>query len=98
LKFSSNSPDNIEYYLDESGAWNRKFTGSNYYPFSSFPSAHVPSGWLRSMIHAHYVFLTDSVNESVIPDINHGLAVQKLVRQTADYLKEFRILTGKQVF
>jgi predicted dehydrogenase len=95
LKFSSAAPDYFEYYLEESGSWSRQFTGSNYKPFSSFPSAHVHPGWLRSMIHAHYVFLTDSDNETIVPDINHGLAVQRIVRQTAEYLNKFRSLTSK---
>ena len=95
LRFSSFTPDYFEFYLEESGTWNRQFTGSNYKPFSSFPSGHVPPGWLRSMIHAHYVFLTDSENEAIIPDINHGLAVQKFVRQTAEHLKEFRDVINK---
>jgi predicted dehydrogenase len=96
LRFSSFSSDCFEYYLEESGTWNKQFTGSNYKPFSSFPSSHVPSGWMRSMIHAHYVFLTESDNEAIVPDINHGLAVQRLVRQTAEYLNEFRDLTSKK--
>jgi len=95
VKFSSASPDSFDYYLEESGTWNKQITGSNYKPYSSFPSAHVPPGWLRSMIHAHYVFLTDSDNEAIIPDINHGLAVQRLVRQTAEYLNKFRSLTSE---
>jgi hypothetical protein len=44
------------------------------------------------MIHAHYVFLTDSKNETVVPGIEHGLKVQELVRQTADHLETFRAL------
>jgi predicted dehydrogenase len=95
IRFSTFTPDYFEFYLEESGNWNRQFTGSNYKPFSSFPSGHVPPGWLRSMIHAHYVFLTDSENEAIIPDINHGLAVQKFVRQTAEHLKEFRDVISK---
>lgn len=95
LRFSSASPDYFEFYLEESGSWNRQFTGSNYKPYSSFPSAHVPPGWLRSMIHAHYVFLTGSEEESFVPDIKHGLAVQRLVTQTAEHLREFRELIAK---
>jgi predicted dehydrogenase len=95
LRYTSESPDYFEYYLNETGLWSRQMTGSNFKPYTSFPSGHVPQGWLRSMIHAHYVFLTNSDNESVIPDIAHGLAVQRIVRETADYLKEFRLLTTK---
>ena len=93
LRYSSESSDYYDYYLEETGLWNRQMVGSNYKPVSNFPSGHVPPGWLRSMIHAHYVFLTGNDPKSFIPDIEHGLAVQRLVRQTAEHLQEFRILT-----
>ena len=90
LRYSSDEADYFEYFTGDSGAWHRKPAGSNYRPVTSFPSGHVPGGWLRSMIHAHYVFLTDSVSEPFIPDISHGLAVQRLVTQTAGHLLTFR--------
>ena len=97
LRYSSASSDSFEYYTEESGVWNRQITGSNYKPASSFPSPHVPSGWLRSMIHAHYVFLTGNDSKAFIPDIEHGLAVQRLVTETAEHLKTFRkIITHSQ--
>jgi predicted dehydrogenase len=94
LRYSSGSADYFEFYLEETGLWNRQMVGSNYKPSSSFPSGHVPPGWLRSMIHAHYVFLTGNDTGSFVPDIEHGLAVQRLVTQTAEHLREFRILTA----
>lgn len=94
LRYSSQTPDFYEFYIEKSGHWNRQMVGSNYQPVSSFPSGHVPPGWLRSMIHAHYVFLRGSDSGSFVPDIGHGLAVQRLVTLTADFLKEFRILTS----
>jgi predicted dehydrogenase len=94
LRYSSVSHDYFEFYLEETGLWSRQMVGSNYKPVSNFPSGHVPSGWLRSIIHAHYVFLTGDQQESFIPDIMHGLDVQRLVRQTAEHLKEFRNLTS----
>jgi hypothetical protein len=42
------------------------------------------------MVHAHYVFLKGSENEVFMPDIKHGLEVQRLVTQTAEHLKIFR--------
>jgi predicted dehydrogenase len=94
LRYSSASADSYEVYLGESELWSRQMTGSNYIPVTSFPSGHVPPGWLRSMIHAHYVFLTGNDPVSFVPDIQHGLAVQKLVTETAVRLKEFRLATG----
>jgi predicted dehydrogenase len=94
LRYSSGSADYFEFYIEKSGHWTRQMVGSSYQPVSSFPSGHVPPGWLRSMIHAHYVFLTGNDPGSFVPDIEHGLAVQRLVSQTAEHLKEFRILTS----
>jgi predicted dehydrogenase len=90
LKFSSHTPEYFEYFLEGTGSWNRIVTGSNYNPLTSFPSGHVPPGWLRSMIHANYVFLTERNTEPLIPDISHGLEVQRLVRETSDHLREYR--------
>lgn len=90
LRVSSAAPEFFEYFLEETGSWNRIVTGSNYQPLTSFPSGHVPPGWLRSMIHAHYIFLTGNDPEAFIPDINHGLQVQRIVRETADHLSVFR--------
>jgi predicted dehydrogenase len=92
LRFNSQLPDFFEYYLEKSGTWNKIMTGSNYKPLSSFPSGHVPAGWLRSMIHAQYVFLTGNDPEAVMPDLTHGLSVQRLVRETAEHLKSYRDL------
>ena len=90
LKFSTCTPDYFEYYLEGTEQWCRQITASDYRPLSTFPSVHVPPGWLRSMIHAHYVFLTGNDRMSFIPDIKHGLSVQRIVRQTAEHLSEFR--------
>jgi hypothetical protein len=42
------------------------------------------------MIHAHYVFLTGNDKNEYVPDIEHGLAVQRLVTETAEKLRIFR--------
>ena len=96
FRYSSASSDSFEYFTEESGTWNRQISGSNFKPFSIFPSPHVPAGWLRSMIHAHYVFLTGNDSKAFIPDIEHGLAVQGLVRETAAHLKIFRKFTNRK--
>jgi predicted dehydrogenase len=95
LRYSTAFPDYFEYYSGENGLWNRQSTGSNFKPYTSFPSEHVSAGWLRSMIHAHYVFLTGNDKGSFVPDIEHGLAVQRLVRKTAEHLQDFRNLIGQ---
>lgn len=92
LKYSSHQVDYFEYYLEETGQWTKQPVGSNYKPVTAFPSGHVPPGWLRAMIHAHYLFLGGKDEKAFIPDLNHGLAVQRVVRETADHLSEFRDL------
>jgi predicted dehydrogenase len=92
IRYSSVSPDFYEYYTEGTGHWIRQQTGSDYKPVTTFPSQHVPAGWHRPMIHAHYVFLKGIKDEVVIPDIEHGLQVQRLVRETADHLEKFRKL------
>jgi predicted dehydrogenase len=90
LRYSTSTPDYYEYFTERSHYWVRQMTGSHYKPFTSFPSGHVPPGWLRSMIHADYIFLKKNSVETLVPDINHGLAVQRLVRETAEHLNKFR--------
>ena len=90
IRYSSVSPDYFEYFTEDPGLWIRQQTANNYKPITTFPSQHVPAGWHRPMIHAHYVFLTGNRGEAVIPDIEHGLQVQRLVRETAEHLAEFR--------
>jgi predicted dehydrogenase len=90
IKFSSNHPDHLSYFLEKDRHWADVFTGSNFLPATSFPSTHVPGGWLRSMIHAHYQFLIGDDPGSFIPDLHHGLSVQRLVRETAQHMKIFR--------
>ncbi|HLN72338.1 MAG TPA: Gfo/Idh/MocA family oxidoreductase [Prolixibacteraceae bacterium] len=90
LRYSSHSVDFYEYYLEETGQWTRQVVGSNYAPLSSFPSGHVPPGWLRSMVHAHYLFVSGNDDKAFVPDIHHGLSVQRIVRETAYYLQIYR--------
>ena len=90
FRYSSKKPDYFEYYVEGSDNWIKKMVGSKYSPMTSFPSGHVPPGWLRSMVHAHYQFFTGNDQDSVIANLEHGLAVQRVVRETADHLKIFR--------
>jgi predicted dehydrogenase len=90
FRYSSKNVDYFEYYFEGSNNWIKQMVGSNYKPISSFPSGHVPPGWLRSMVHAHYQFFTGDDSAAAIADLNHGLAVQRIVRETADHLSVFR--------
>ncbi len=90
IRYSSQQSECFEYYTEGSNQWVKQVVGSNYQPVTSFPSGHVPPGWLRSMVHAHYCFFTGNDEHSFIPDLQHGLAVQRIVRETANHLTEFR--------
>jgi predicted dehydrogenase len=90
LRYSSQNPDYFEYYTEADGKWVSQPVGSNYPAITSFPSGHVPAGWLRSMVHAHYIFLGGKDEMAFIPTLDHGLEVQRLVRETAFFLDSFR--------
>ena len=90
LRYSSKNSEYFEYYMEGSNQWIKQMVGSNYKPVTSFPSGHVPPGWLRSIVHAHYLFFTGNDAKAFLPDLKHGLAVQQIVRETADYLSTFR--------
>ena len=90
LRYSSLHPEIFEYYKEGSNEWVKKIIGSDYLPVSGFPSVHVSPGWLRALVHAHYLFFTGEDDGSFIPDLVHGLSVQRIVRETADHLKDFR--------
>jgi len=90
LKYSTISPDGFDYFLEDTGLWHRQVTGSRYDKISNFPSGHVSPGWLRSMVHAHYVFFTGNDSGCFVPGLDHGLAVQRLIRQGAENLAVFR--------
>ncbi len=94
IRYSSLHPEIFEYYKEGSFEWVKKIIGSNYLPASAFPSVHVSPGWLRALVHAHYLFFTGTDDGSFIPGLEHGLAVQRIVRETAEHLKTFREWRG----
>ena len=87
LLYSTAQPDFYETYLPELG-WQRHEVMSNYPPVSTFPSHYTPSGWLRALVHNHYLFLGGERGVSIIPDLQHGIIVQRLVQQVADIVLE----------
>ena len=90
LRYTSQRPDSYEYYLEGANQWVTRMVGSSYSPLSAFPSGHVPPGWLRSLVHAHYLFFTGEDKPAFVPDLQHGLEVQRLVREAADHFVFFR--------
>ncbi len=85
LIFDSSQPDTLNSYQSGKG-WQQINVMSDYQPHSKFPSDYVPSGWLRALIHNHYLFLDGNPKGSFIPDLNHGIEVQKLIQKIADHI------------
>ncbi|MDW7691552.1 Gfo/Idh/MocA family oxidoreductase [Flammeovirgaceae bacterium SG7u.111] len=88
IRFNTEKPDFYTYHLKgQTEGWVEVPCGSEYESVTSFPSKHVPGGWLRALIHAHYLFLSGSQSSEFLPGLAHGLEVQNLIRKTA---KAFR--------
>ncbi|MCB2202399.1 Gfo/Idh/MocA family oxidoreductase [bacterium] len=83
ILFDTAQPDC--YYSFQTGeSWQRHDVNSDYLPASKFPSDYVPTGWLRALIHNHYLFLGGNPEGSFLPDLAHGVQVQRLIQQIAD--------------
>lgn len=85
LLFSTDQPDCYESFLPEEG-WVRHEANSDFLPDSGFPSNYVTAGWLRALVHNHYLFLGGEPGISFIPDLSHGIQVQRLIQQVAERL------------
>lgn len=85
ILYTTAEPDTYKSYLPEDG-WQQHDVMSNYAPTTNFPSHYVPSGWLRAMIHNHYLFFGGNQGISFIPDLKHGIQVQRLIQQIADFI------------
>lgn len=83
FRFSGDRPDVLESAVRLSRTWNATPCGGEYLPASAFPGANTTGGWLRSLVHAHYLFFGGADADAFIPDLRHGLAVQRLLRATA---------------
>ena len=85
MVFDSAQPDTYETYTPKHG-WQRHTVMSDYLPSSKFPSDYTPSGWLRALVHNHYLFLGGEPGISFIPTLQHGIQVQRLINAIADHL------------
>jgi predicted dehydrogenase len=85
LIFDTSQPDVYESYHDDEG-WRKHEVYSDYLPASKFPSDYLPSGWLRAMVHNHYLFLGGDRGISFIPNLTHGIQVQRLLQQIAEFI------------
>jgi predicted dehydrogenase len=90
MRYSSAKPDVFEVHMEGSGEWKTQLINSRYPGLSAFPSGYLPAGWLRSMVHAHYIFLTGNDKQAFTPDLQHGLQVQRRIREAAGGMASFR--------
>ncbi len=85
ILFDTAQPDIYLSYLPD-GGWRRHDVYSDYQPSSKFYSGYSPAGWLRALIHNHYLFMGGEPGISFLPGLEHGIQVQRLVQQIADSL------------
>jgi predicted dehydrogenase len=90
FRFRSEWPDMLEVFSRNSVAAKFLDCSADYAPESQFPKSGCPSGWLRAFVHANYLFLADDPGRREAPGLDHGLAVQRLLRQTAAYIRDNR--------
>jgi predicted dehydrogenase len=83
FRFSTERPDELEVFEATAGSHQVVHCGSDYGSQSHFPQAVVSPGWLRSFIHAQYIFLGGR-DDLPAPDLHHGLSVQRLLRESVN--------------
>lgn len=88
LRLSTRYPDILEVYRMDTkpSGWQTIHCGSDYLPLSKFPALSCDSGWLRSLVHAHYLFFDGQDEHAFVPGIDHALEVQRLLRDTVQHL------------
>jgi len=74
-------PDMLEVYCASDSDRRVLNCASDYRPESEFPALHASPGWLRSLVHANYMFLCGG--SGTPSDLAHGLMAQRLVCDTA---------------
>src|SRR5271157_811733 len=83
FRFSTERPDELEVFEAAPGSHRVAHCGSDYGSHSHFPGAVVSAGWLRSFVHAQYIFL-GGPDELPAPGLHHGLSVQRLLRESVN--------------
>jgi predicted dehydrogenase len=84
VRVSSRDPDAVEICTTANRQdWKSVRCASDFSPESRFPSRAEAAGWLRPLIHSHYLFFRPRREEGHLPDLAHGLAVQKLIQELA---------------
>jgi predicted dehydrogenase len=84
IRVSSHDPDAVEICTTANRQdWKSIRCASDFSPESRFPSRAEAAGWLRPLIHAHYLFFRPRREEGPLPDLAHGLAVQRLIGELA---------------
>jgi predicted dehydrogenase len=80
VRYRSTAPDVVEICrVANRQEWTSVRCGSDYAPDSRFPAKAVAGGWLRPLVHAHYLFFTDARGGGFVADLPHALVVQRLI-------------------
>ncbi len=89
LRFSSTQADTLHICSpDSNNQWTTIHCGNDYAPHSQFPQKGIASGWLRALVHAHFIFFTQADEDAFIPDLAHGLNVQRLIHSATKQLQK----------
>lgn len=84
IRFSTLMPDHLGIFSGRHHEWTNVVCGNDYGESSCFPAAKVSAGWLRSLVHAHYLFWGGQDPNAFIPLLPHGFAVQRLLYDIVD--------------
>jgi predicted dehydrogenase len=89
LRLRSGMPDVLEVCTTANRQdWHQIRCASDYAESSRFPSRAASAGWLRPLVHQHHLFFgpPESETDGFVADLEHGLAVQKVLHDVVDML------------
>jgi len=86
LRFSTDEPETVEVFSSTAGESTIVRTRGDFSPYSEFPKGGTIGGWLRSFVHAAYLFLND-LDEPPQTGLRHALTVQRLLREATQRLR-----------
>jgi predicted dehydrogenase len=90
IRLRSGMPDVLEVCTTANRQdWQSVRCASDYAESSRFPSRASSAGWLRPLIHQHHRFFGPAAAEAdgFVADLEHGLAVQKVLHDVVDMLE-----------
>jgi predicted dehydrogenase len=89
IRLRSGMPDVLEVCTTANRQdWHQVRCASDYAESSKFPSRASSAGWLRPLVHQHHLFFgpPEAEADGFVTDLEHGLAVQKVLHDVVDML------------